>query len=70
MDLKLNLVHPEVILTNKTVTITIKDNLSQQEIIDWVFHNKKQILKDTGCNLSDTELVSAISNGFVTIKII
>ncbi len=70
MDLKVNLIHPEVVLTNKIVTIKIKNNLSQTELTDWIFHNKEQILKDTGCNLTDEQLASAVALGLVTIKII
>lgn len=54
---------------SKTIDIEVKDGMSHMEIVDWVFDNKKKILKQH-CNLSDTELKSAIAMGDATIRVI
>lgn len=70
MRLKLNLIHPTVKITNKIVEIEISNNLSPNELIDWVYKNKKEILKNNGCNLTEIELASALALGAANVKII
>lgn len=70
MRLRLSLIHPKLIITNKNIQIKIPESLDSNGVIDWVFYNKQKILKESGCNLNDHEISCAIAMGLVNIKII
>lgn len=70
MTVKVKLIYPRIEFDTKITEIEIKEDLSQNQIIDYVFEHKKSILKDGGCQLDDHEITSAIALGAANIKII
>lgn len=70
MTIKLNLSFPSFVFKQKTIEIKLDPTMSKDDVIDWVFANKKEILKNNGCNLNDTELSSALALGAANVKII
>jgi hypothetical protein len=67
MIIKLNLSVPTLVFN--ATSIQIDTSMSSTELADWVFKNKKQLLKDAGCNLSDDEIDRIIALGAANIKI-
>lgn len=68
--IKVQLTHPTIHIDSKLVEIKIPSGLDDNQLIDWIYENKKQILKENGCNLSDWELSHALSLGSANVKII
>lgn len=67
MVIKLHIQFPQKVRVRKTIKIEVQDGLVQTEVEAWVRKNKRKILKENGCNLTEDELQSGIRNADVNI---
>lgn len=68
MLIKVKIRYPELRPRERMVNVEVKDGSTLNEIVDFLYQNKAQIVKDNGCNLSDEELSSAIALGMVSVN--